>query len=314
MLAGRRERKVVHHPMDIKFTHRLSYKQARLTVLVGFILGTLLSLLQIGIDYASESASINREILSLLEISHNPASRIAYNIDAELAQELALGLLHSPAVLRAQLIDNNHMVLTSVERPRQEGSYRMISDWLFGADRSFEDRLYLSHLPDESLGILHLDIDTYTFGIRFLHRAEITLLNGFARSLILTVILLVLFYTMLTKPLVRVIEALSSNIPGQKQARLAFPPGHEQDEIGVLVKVANRQFENMSTEIQQRRSAENRLTDYLGQLENIVSARTTELKASNARLSQSNEELEVATPHGPRHGPCTLGVPGQHEP
>ncbi|NWC00153.1 response regulator [Pseudomonas gingeri] len=280
--------------MDIKFTHRLSYKQARLTVLVGFILGTLLSLLQIGIDYASESASINREILSLLEISHNPASRIAYNIDAELAQELALGLLHSPAVLRAQLIDNNHMVLTSVERPRQEGSYRMISDWLFGADRSFEDRLYLSHLPDESLGILHLDIDTYTFGIRFLHRAEITLLNGFARSLILTVILLVLFYTMLTKPLVRVIEALSSNIPGQKQARLAFPPGHEQDEIGVLVKVANRQFENMSTEIQQRRSAENRLTDYLGQLENIVSARTTELKASNARLSQSNEELEVA--------------------
>src|SRR3546814_3676321 len=74
--------------MDIRFTQRLSYKQARLTVLVGFVLGTLLSLMQIGIDYASEDASINREILSLLEISHNPASRIAYNIDAELAQEL----------------------------------------------------------------------------------------------------------------------------------------------------------------------------------------------------------------------------------
>ncbi|KIH84935.1 Sensor histidine kinase/response regulator [Pseudomonas batumici] len=189
--------------MDIKFTHRLSYKQARLTVLVGFILGTLLSLLQIGIDYASESASINGEILSLMEISHNPASRIAYNIDAELAQELALGLLRSPAVLRAQLIDNNNVVLASVERPRQEGSYRLISDWLFGANRSFEDRLFLSHLPDESLGTLHLDIDTYTFGIRFLHRAEVTLINGFARSLILTLILLVLFYTMLDSLLQR---------------------------------------------------------------------------------------------------------------
>jgi hypothetical protein len=43
-----------------------------------------------------------------------------------------------------------------------------------------------------------------------------------------------------------------------------------------------------ATEIQQRRNAENRLTDYLGQLENIVSARTAELKAINARLSQSN--------------------------
>jgi signal transduction histidine kinase/CheY-like chemotaxis protein len=50
----------------------------------------------------------------------------------------------------------------------------------------------------------------------------------------------------------------------------------------------------MATEIQQRRNAENRLTDYLGQLENIVSARTAELKAINSRLSQSNEELEVA--------------------
>ncbi|RZI83164.1 MAG: hypothetical protein EOP15_19130, partial [Pseudomonas sp.] len=71
--------------MDIKFTNRLSYKQARLTVLVGFILGTLLSLIQIGIDYASEDASINREVQALLQISHNPASRIAYNIDTELA-------------------------------------------------------------------------------------------------------------------------------------------------------------------------------------------------------------------------------------
>ena len=48
--------------MDIKLTHRLSFKQAKLTVLVGLILGTLLSLLQIGIDYASENAAIDREI------------------------------------------------------------------------------------------------------------------------------------------------------------------------------------------------------------------------------------------------------------
>ncbi|WOE77856.1 response regulator [Pseudomonas protegens] len=281
--------------MDIKFTNRLSYKQARLTVLVGFILGTALSLLQIGIDYASEDASINREIQSLLEISHNPASRIAYNIDSELAQELTLGLLRSPAIIRAQLIDNNNTLLANVERPAQQSRYRALSDFLFGADRQFENRLYLSHLPEESLGTLHLDVDTYAFGSRFLRRAEVTLINGFARSLILTGILLALFYVMLTKPLVGVIRELSSRDPrSPQQTKLEFPHGHENDEVGVLVKVANQQFEIMATEIQQRRNAENRLTEYLGQLENIVSARTTELKASNARLSQSNEELEVA--------------------
>ncbi|WP_065257083.1 hybrid sensor histidine kinase/response regulator [Pseudomonas bananamidigenes] len=281
--------------MDIKFTHRLSYKQARLTVLVGFILGTLLSLLQIGIDYASEDASINREILSLLEISHNPASRIAYNIDAELAQELTLGLLRSPAIISAQLTDNNQTVLASVKRPELQSGYRVLSDFLFGAKREFEDRLYLDHLPNESLGTLSLEVDTYAFGSRFLRRAEVTLLNGFARSLILTGILLALFYVMLTKPLVRVIRELSGRDPRSAEpTTLECPAGHANDEIGVLVKVANQQFENIATEIRQRRNAENRLTDYLAQLEDIVSARTAELKAINARLSQSNEELEVA--------------------
>ncbi|GLH31231.1 hybrid sensor histidine kinase/response regulator [Pseudomonas sp. BR1R-5] len=295
MLAQRKGRETGSGLMDIKFTNRLSYKQARLTVLVGFILGTLLSLIQIGIDYASEDASINREVQALLQISHNPASRIAYNIDSELALELTRGLLQSPAVFRARLIDNNETVLADVERVRLQDSYRPLSDFLFGEQRQFQERLFLTHMPEEYLGTLYLDVDTFAFGSRFLDRAGVTLLNGFARSLVLTGILLALFYMMLTKPLVKVIGALSGRDPRHPgQSRLDCPPGHELDEIGVLVKVANQQLVSMATEIQQRRTAENRLTQYLNELEDIVSARTEELKASNSRLSQSNQELEQA--------------------
>ncbi|MFF7065448.1 response regulator [Pseudomonas sp. NPDC008258] len=295
MLAQRKERETGSGLMDIKFTNRLSYKQARLTVLVGFILGTLLSLIQIGIDYASEDASINREVHALLQISHNPASRIAYNIDSELALELTRGLLQSPAIIRARLIDNNDTVLADVERPRLQDRYRPLSDFLFGEQRQLKERLYLTHMPEEYLGTLYLDVDTYAFGSRFLDRAGITLLNGFARSLVLTGILLALFYMMLTKPLVTVIGALSGSDPRKpRQTRLECPHGHEHDEIGVLVKVANQQFVSMATEIEQRRTAENRLTQYLNELEDIVSARTNELKASNSSLSLSNQELEEA--------------------
>ncbi|WP_237859625.1 response regulator [Pseudomonas sp. PGPR81] len=295
MLAQRKGRETGSGLMDIKFTNRLSYKQARLTVLVGFILGTLLSLIQIGIDYASEDASINREVQALLQISHNPASRIAYNIDSELALELTRGLLQSPAVFRARLIDNNETVLADVQRVRLQDSYRPLSDFLFGEQRQFQERLFLTHMPEEYLGTLYLDVDTFAFGSRFLDRAGVTLLNGFARSLVLTGILLALFYMMLTKPLVKVIGALSGRDPRHPgQTRLDCPPGHELDEIGVLVKVANQQLVSMATEIQQRRTAENRLTQYLNELEDIVSARTEELKASNSRLSQSNQELEQA--------------------
>jgi signal transduction histidine kinase len=281
--------------MDIKFTQRLSYKQARLTVLVGFLLGAVLSIIQIGLDYANVDEAINRQMRSLLEISHNPASRIAYNIDAELAKELTLGLLRSELIVAARLTDNNGTPLANVSRPRLQGNYRLISDLLFGATRSYEDPLFFGGLAEDRLGTLSITVDTFAIGNRFLHRSEITLITGFLRTLMFTVILLVLFYTMLTKPLTRVIKALSSSDPHlPKPAKLDFPPGHEQDEIGILVKVANQQFVSMATEIQQRRAAENRLTEYLGELENIVSARTTELKASNIRLSLSNEELERA--------------------
>lgn len=281
--------------MDIPITHRLSFKQARLTVLIGFLLGTLLSLVQIAIDYASEDASIDREIRSLLQISHNPASRIAYNIDSELAQELTSGLLHSPAVISARLTDNNNVLLAAVSRPVVESRYRMLSDFLFGKSRQFEDVLHLDHMPNEAIGTLHLDVDTFAFGSHFLQRAEITLLNGFVRSLVLAGILMALFYLTLTKPLTGIIRALAGrDSRSPSQIALPCPPGHENDEIGVLVQVANQQFENVASEFGRRRDAENRLTDHLNELEDIVSARTIELKASNARLSQSNEELQIA--------------------
>ncbi|MFZ3152455.1 response regulator [Pseudomonas sp.] len=281
--------------MDIALTQRLSFKQAGLTVLVAFILGTALSLMQVGIDYASEDASINREINALMEISHNPAARIAYNIDAELAQELVLGLLRSPAVISAQIIDNNQLTLASVSRPAMQSRYRVLSDFMFGQRRHFETALFVSHSPNEALGKLSLEVDTYAFGSHFLNRSLLTLLTGFARSLLLSLILLVLFYFMLTKPLTGFIRALSErDLRSPNKDKLPYPPNHERDEIGVLVDVTNRQLSSIASEIEQRQQAEDRLTRYLAELEDMVSARTEQLEAANSRLLDSNRELEQA--------------------
>ncbi|TRX73142.1 ATP-binding protein [Pseudomonas mangiferae] len=284
--------------MDISLTQRLSFKQASLTVAVAFVLGMLLSLLQVGIDFISEDASIDREIHTLLEISHNPAARIAYNIDAELARELVQGLLRSPAVIRAEIVDNSGMVLAQVERPRAESGDRMFSDFLFGERRQFNDPLFITHAPLENLGVLSLEVDTYAFGSSFLHRALLTLFMGFLRSLLLALILLVMFYFMLTKPLVELIRSVSDrDAPATDRDPIPCPPGHEQDEIGVLVQATNQHLARIARENQQRREAEDRLTRYLAELEDIVSERTAELKATNSRLSQSNRELEVARSH-----------------
>ncbi|MFC0710178.1 hybrid sensor histidine kinase/response regulator [Azorhizophilus paspali] len=279
--------------MNIAPTNRLSYKQASLAVLAAFVLGTLLSLAKISLDYASQSASIEREINSLQQISLNPAARIAYNIDAELAQELLLGLLRSPAVIGAEIVDSDQRPLAAVSRPAMNSEYRVLSDMLFKPRRYFEAPLSIAHAPDEALGFLRLEIDTYAFGSAFLERSGLTLLTGFASSLLLALLLLVVFNRMLTRPLIGIIQRLSEHNPNESRP-LPCPPSHGSDEIGILVQAINQLLRKTGQEIKQRREAENRLTEYLGELENMVSARTAELEAANARLTQSNRDLEAA--------------------
>jgi len=279
--------------MNIAPTNRLSYKQASLAVVAAFLLGTMLSLAKVGLDYASQSASIEREIHSLQEISLKPAARIAYNIDAELAQELLIGLLRSPAVIGAEIVGSDLRPLASVSRPAIDSEYRVFSDMLFKPRRHFEVPLTVAHAPEEVIGFLRLEIDTYAFGSAFLERSGLTLLTSFASSLLLAMLLLVVFNRMLTQPLVDIIHQLSEHSPNENRP-LPCPARHENDEIGILVETINRMLHNTGLEIDQRRQAENRLTEYLGELENIVSARTAELEAANASLRQSNRDLEAA--------------------
>jgi signal transduction histidine kinase/CheY-like chemotaxis protein len=279
--------------MNIRFTDRLSFKQTRLGVLAAFILGTLLGLAQVTVDYRAQKAAIDEEIRAQINVSMGPASRIAYNIDTELALELVNGLLKAPPVVRAEIIDDNGIALASVSRPMANSPYRPVSDALFDRRRSYSRPLYVSHASDELLGYLVIEVDTFHQGANFLRRAGLTMLSGFILSLILSLVLMVLFYAMLTKPLVRLIDDLLNMKTGDDdRSRLPCPAHHERDEIGALVEVTNRQLQSIDVNMRQKLRAEERLRQYLEELEIIVEARTTELQETNSQLRRSNQDLE----------------------
>ena len=79
--------------MTTAFQKRLSYRLTRDTVLIAMVLGLMLNIVQVTLDYFSARDSMEQEIRALIEISHSPASQIAYNIDIRLAEELLDGLL-----------------------------------------------------------------------------------------------------------------------------------------------------------------------------------------------------------------------------
>ena len=278
--------------MDSRLSQRLSFRLTRNVVLAALTLGVLLNLGVVTLDYFNARSNMNSEIRALMEISHSPASQIAYNIDTRLAEELLDGLLRHPAIVSARIEDPQGRILAQRQRPTSDSPYRWLSDSLFQPRRDYSEQLHVSQLQEMELGHLHVTIDTYPFGSTFLQRAGYTLLSGFIMSLALAGLLLVIFYLMITKPLLRVVSGLQDvDSDNAEKARLPTPRRHEHDEIGLLVHITNEHLDTIDNSLQKLREAEGRLKEYNEKLAQIVEARTSEIRDKNEALQRSNRAL-----------------------
>ena len=274
------------------FRKRLSFRLTRDTVLIAMALGLVLNIIQITIDYFNARAAMEEDVHALIDISVSPASQIAYNIDVRLAEELLDGLLRHPATTDARIIDNDNQTMAAASQSSPDSPYRWASDLLFESNRVFSQELSVPQLEDLPLGRLIVTIDTYHYGLQFLERATYTLISGLLKSLALTAALLGIFYLVLTRPMLNVINALGevqANSP--EKARLPVPANHQQDEIGTMVGIINRHLETMDSSLAQLRSAESAMKDYSSQLEREVDDRTREISEKNDALQRSNRAL-----------------------
>ncbi len=278
--------------MTTAFQKRLSYRLTRDTVLIAMVLGLMLNIVQVTLDYFSARDSMEQEIRALIEISHSPASQIAYNIDIRLAEELLDGLLRHPATIDARIIDNNGQTMAAASQSSPDSRYRWISDLLFGDSRVFSQELVVPQLSDLPLGSLTVTIDTYHYGLLFLQRAAYTVISGLLKSLVLTAALLFIFFFVLTRPMLNVISALSRvKAETPEKVRLPVPENHREDEIGLMVGVINQHLETIDSSLAQLRMAESAMKNYSSQLEQEVEDRTREISEKNEALQRGNRAL-----------------------
>jgi signal transduction histidine kinase/ActR/RegA family two-component response regulator len=274
------------------FQKRLSYRLTRDTVLIAMVLGLVLNVVQVTLDYFSARESMEQEIRALIEISQSPASQIAYNIDIRLAEELLDGLLRHPATIDARIIDSNGQTMAAASQSSPDSRYRWISDLLFGDSRVFSQELVVPQLSDLSLGSLTITIDTYHYGLLFLERAGYTVISGLLKSLVLTAALLFIFFFVLTRPMLNVIGALSRvKAETPEKIRLPVPENHREDEIGLMVGVINQHLETIDSSLAQLRTAESAMKNYSSQLEQEVEDRTREISEKNEALQRGNRAL-----------------------
>lgn len=282
--------------MRIPTRQRLSYRQARNTLCVAFLLGIIFSLSVITANYYRIQNTVEEQIQSLASITIAPASRIAYNIDIELAKELVKGLAQLPLVKQAAIIEPSGEILASSYRETPESQYSQLIGFLFDKAPEYSFKLSVAHDPTEQLGHLHLTINMEPTGESFINESLTLLGTVLLQACILAFALLVMFYFMLTKPLSSITSQLSNIHASDDPTKLRINqlPNHQGDEIGLLIETTNKQLSEIERSFHELKQAERDRQRYTERLEQAVELRTRELTEANNDLTDAIENLEVA--------------------
>ncbi len=303
---------------NFKFKDRLSYKQAKSTVVIAIFLGIVFSAFQFYMDYSEQDANLDSTVGQILNMVEQSASQAAYSLDREFAIEVISGLFEYKPIFEAAITDDLGKTLAVIQGSKEEGPLHPLTDLIFGKTREFNIPLTILPPPVKftdmgkviQVGELRIKVDTYPIGVAFLERSLIVFASGMFRNFILSFLLLIFFHYFLTKPFQNLERSLLKIIPRHPETtRLKVPVGHARDEFSRVVTATNNllitiqqntkdrikriaEEERMLGELTERKRRQKELEEMKDKLERTnseLSATLDDLKTTQARLINSEK-------------------------
>ncbi|GAA3957217.1 hybrid sensor histidine kinase/response regulator [Allohahella marinimesophila] len=277
------------HWLRLAARDRLAWQQARYAMFVAFGLGALMSGAQLLTDYYRERTQVETTVVQAVAIMQRQAARAIFDIDADLAVNVVEGLLEYQPVFSVELRDAFGVMLLSKERASQPRGDGTIARWLFGDMEEY--RVPLRYYPDEApIGELNVVMDSTVLAQNFVSRAVVTLTAGFLRNCLLALVLWLLFYLTLARPIVALAQQVGAVSTDAPETIEGVGKGvNRRNELGLLSYALNRLLAGFATSLRQRKAAEQQLRLHQEALEARVAARTTELEDVNIRLARQCE-------------------------
>jgi PAS domain S-box-containing protein len=227
--------------------HQLSARQVKVTVIAALVLGFVSSLFQLVLDIRNEVTQRESTVTQVMDMLNDAASQAAYALDEQLAARVVSGLLLYQPIWRAEIYDNYGRRMAAQERDPSARPAEM--------DTSVVSRLLAAVLPetDEMLirplygprerdlvGEMRVHVDGTLLARSIINRTWVVIVTGVIRNFVLALILAVLFYFTLTRPLLNLVAQIGRADPRRpEETAIKAPKGHELDEFGLLTERVN---------------------------------------------------------------------------
>lgn len=241
--------------------NHLGYRILRWVLLIALLTGVLVSTVQVVLDAKRVSNELERQATQTMAMVRDAATQAVFSIDDSLAQQVVDGLFALEPIHLARIYHPDGDQLGGRLRPLQDRAFRPITDPIFGNIREYRQSLHRGASPNTVYGYLEVHYDTAPVAKNWLNRALITFGSGIALALILGLVLFVVFYLLMTRPLLRIVQSVRKVDPDRPDDRLiSIPEGHRADELGLWVNATNNLLISIGDSQKKHREAEDRVS------------------------------------------------------
>lgn len=235
----------------------ISFRLAKVGVVLAFMLGLFMSTVQLYLDLKGNEAELENLVNRVIEVTTPPAARAVHTLDDDLSLEVVNGLLAYDFIYEVTISDELGSVLASGSEPRPASSTRWLTKFIAEDSKTYVARLTIPGYGESVAGSIQFTVDVDSALAPFFERSGLILGAGMLRNTLLVLLLFVAFHLMLTRPLIQIAREMADiDLDKPGSSRLSELPNHKHDEVGQLVGTTNKMLDLMELSLAKRRAVE----------------------------------------------------------
>jgi PAS domain S-box-containing protein len=239
------------------FFHGISFQLAKIGIILAFVLSFIMSSAQLYLDYRNEQIKLNQLIDRVIQVAKPPAARSVATLDEELSDEVVNGLLRYGFIYEVVIADEQGNVLAQNSSKREPAATRWLTQKISDNTREYSAELAIPGYASGTAGSIHFKVDMDQALAGYYGRSQLALVTGILRNMFLVLLLFVVFYFTLTKPLVKLAREINSINPDHPGVHRLTPLSPKRrDELAQLITSSNHLLDVVELSLAKRRAVE----------------------------------------------------------